>query len=199
MPLVEVVPHPKTSTTAIESALSFYKKIGQNPVLVKQETPGFVANRLQAALVNEAYSLVSRGIISAEDLGTIVSQYRDPKIICCSADVPTKPTDSAITTSLGPRWAAVGPFMANAMGGGGGLDGFKALLEHLGPASQVWVEDMRRHSFHFTDENIGTLVESVKGELGGKDIQALEAQRDREIIGIFKAKQDKNLDTGAQT
>jgi hypothetical protein len=46
-------------------------------------------------------------------------------------------TDACVTTSLGPRWAIVGPFMANAMGGGGGSDGFRHLLEHLGPATET--------------------------------------------------------------
>ena len=70
MPLVEVVPHPGTDQAATQRALQFYQSIGKAPVLIKQETPGFAANRLQAALCNEAYSLVNRGILSAEDLGT---------------------------------------------------------------------------------------------------------------------------------
>lgn len=69
VPLVEVVPHPETSQSAIETAINFYKGLNKEPVLVKKETPGFIANRLQAAVCQEAYSLVSRGVISAEDLG----------------------------------------------------------------------------------------------------------------------------------
>jgi len=69
MPLVEVVPHQGTSDGAIKGALAFYKSVGRKPVHIKQEVPGFAANRLQAALCNEAYSLVSRGVLSAEDLG----------------------------------------------------------------------------------------------------------------------------------
>ena len=69
MPLVEVVPHPNTSQTAVATALNFYSSAGKSPIHVKQETPGFAANRLQAAVVNEAYSLVARGILSATDVG----------------------------------------------------------------------------------------------------------------------------------
>lgn len=69
MPLVEIVPHPKTAASIIESAKSFYKSLGRTPVHIHEELPGFAANRLQVAVLNEAYSLVSRGIISAEDLG----------------------------------------------------------------------------------------------------------------------------------
>ena len=69
MPLVEVVPHNGTGAEYVTRALEFYRSLGKDPVLVKQEVPGFIANRLQAAVCSEAYSLISRGIISAEDLG----------------------------------------------------------------------------------------------------------------------------------
>ena len=51
------------------AAYQFYKDLDKDPVIVNQETPGFIANRLQAAMCAEAYSLVTRGIVSAEDLG----------------------------------------------------------------------------------------------------------------------------------
>jgi 3-hydroxyacyl-CoA dehydrogenase len=72
MPLVEVVPHPGTSDATITTALEFYISLGRQAIHIKQEVPGFVANRLQVALCNEAYSLVARGIVSAQELGEIV-------------------------------------------------------------------------------------------------------------------------------
>ena len=69
VPLVEVVPHPATGSEYVDAACQFYKSLDKEPVLVKQETPGFIANRLQAAVCAEAYSLISRGVVSAEDLG----------------------------------------------------------------------------------------------------------------------------------
>jgi 3-hydroxyacyl-CoA dehydrogenase len=73
MPLVEVVPHPGTNTATIATAIDFYNSLGRKAIHIQQEAPGFVANRLQAALLTEAYSLVSRGVISAEDLGKFSS------------------------------------------------------------------------------------------------------------------------------
>jgi 3-hydroxyacyl-CoA dehydrogenase len=73
MPLVEVVPHPGTSDAATATALQFYNSLGRKAIHIRKETPGFVANRLQAALCNEAYSLVSGGIVSAQELGKTVS------------------------------------------------------------------------------------------------------------------------------
>lgn len=74
MPLVEVVPHAGTNAISIKTAMGFYKSLGKSPVHIHHETPGFVANRLQAALGNEAYSLVQRGIVSAEDCGIVLFQ-----------------------------------------------------------------------------------------------------------------------------
>jgi 3-hydroxyacyl-CoA dehydrogenase len=71
VPLVEVVPHPGTPDVYVQNAMEFYRALGKKPVLIKQETPGFIANRLQWALCCEAYSLVTRGIVSAEDLGKL--------------------------------------------------------------------------------------------------------------------------------
>lgn len=87
MPLVEIVGHPGTSPQAIDRAKTFYNSVGKRPIVVKQETPGFVANRLQAALINEAYSLVSRGVLSAEDLGQWKATYIQPR-------EPKDPTDT---------------------------------------------------------------------------------------------------------
>ncbi|KAI4746946.1 putative hydroxyacyl-CoA dehydrogenase [Aureobasidium sp. EXF-12298] len=164
MPLIEVVPHTGTSDNVIQGALAFYKSVGRKPVHIKQEVPGFAANRLQAALCNEAYSLVSRGVLSAEDL------------------------DACVTTSIGPRWAVVGPLLANAMGGGGGSDGFRHLLEHLGPASKEWIEDMTAHTFPWTSESLDALTKSVGEELDDKDMAALERQRDDRLVEMFKAR-----------
>jgi len=77
MPLVEVVPHSGTSETAISTALQFYSSLGRKAIHIKQEAPGFVANRLQAVLCNEAYSLVSRGIVTASELGDQAFATRD--------------------------------------------------------------------------------------------------------------------------
>jgi 3-hydroxyacyl-CoA dehydrogenase len=95
-------------------------------------------------------------------------------------------TDACVTTSLGPRWAIVGPFMANAMGGGGGSDGFRHLLEHLGPAIETWTKDMQQNAF-----SIDKLTTSVNDELSGKNVSALEQQRDKQLVQLFKIKGER--------
>jgi 3-hydroxyacyl-CoA dehydrogenase len=82
----------------------------------------------------------------------------------------------------------VGPFLANAMGGGGGSEGFQHLLEHLGPATRVWVDDMQAHKFDWSEESIDALGSSVADELKGKDVKELEQKRDSDLVEFFKAK-----------
>ncbi|KAK8205265.1 hypothetical protein M8818_004977 [Zalaria obscura] len=177
MPLVEIVPHPGTDPTIVQAALDFYTAMGKCSVLVKQELPGFVANRLQAAVGNEAYSLVKRGVLSAEDL------------------------DACMTTSLGPRWAFTGPFMSNVMGGGGGRDGFKHLLGHLGPAAKAWTDDMNAHVYVYNEENLEALDKSVQKMLDDVDAQQVEAQRDDLLINFVEREEgsfSSGLDSSIQ-
>lgn len=69
IPLVEIVPHPGTSEDVIQRTKEFYSSLERYPVVVQKEVPGFVANRLQCALLMEAFSLVQRGVVTPEELG----------------------------------------------------------------------------------------------------------------------------------
>lgn len=72
VPLVELVPGPATDPGLIDSLEGLYRFIGKNPVRVQREVPGFIANRLQAALGREAMALVEAGIASPQDIDTVV-------------------------------------------------------------------------------------------------------------------------------
>ena len=86
VPLVEVVAAPRTAPAVVEHLLALSRTIGKEPVAVRREVPGFVANRLQYALLREAYALVESGVCDVEDV------------------------DRAVVAGLGARWAAIGPF-----------------------------------------------------------------------------------------
>ena len=58
MPLVEVVPAPWTDTEVVDRTVALMKDIGQAPVVVKKEVNGFILNRLQYAVIMEAWRLV---------------------------------------------------------------------------------------------------------------------------------------------
>jgi 3-hydroxybutyryl-CoA dehydrogenase len=103
--LVEIVPAAATAAAVTDRVEEFSRAIGKQPVRVA-DVPGFVANRLQYALLREAYHLVAAGV-------------------CSPADV-----DRVITAGLGPRWAAIGPFLSMDLAG---LDVHRAVVEQLFP------------------------------------------------------------------
>jgi 3-hydroxyacyl-CoA dehydrogenase len=188
VPLVEVVPHPGTEAKYTTQAIDFYRSLNKSPVLVRQECPGFIANRLQAAICNEAYSLVNQGIVSAEELGQLdsISVLLVFQISLLTWFFDLK--DITVTAGLGLRWALTGPFMTNVLGGGGGKTGFKNLIEHLGPGSQVWKKDMDAHPFLWDSESIGKLDASVQELLNTVDPKVVEEQRDEVLVKVVLLK-----------
>lgn len=79
--------------------------------------------------------------------------------------------------------------MANAMGGGGGSQGFRHMLEHLGPAVQAWLEDMKAHQFEYMPENYDKLGASISEEMKNKDTEQLERERDEQLIELLSLQQ----------
>jgi 3-hydroxybutyryl-CoA dehydrogenase len=104
--VVEVVGGEHTAPETLETLSSWMEELGKAPVVVRRDTPGFVVNRLQYALLREAYALVDAGV-------------------CSFADV-----DRAVTYGLGARWAAIGPFETMDLAG---LDVHSAVAENLWP------------------------------------------------------------------
>jgi len=97
VPLVEIVMGEKTDPSLAEQVCALYKSIHKKPVLVKKDIPGFLANRIQHALMREALSLVEAGIASPEDI------------------------DDAVRYSFGFRYAAVGPMTQKEISGWDGM------------------------------------------------------------------------------
>ncbi len=165
IPLVEVVPGEKTSEQAVEAALAFYSAVGKKPIRLRQELPGHVANRLQAALWQEAYSLVERGVATVADI------------------------DTAIAHGPGLRWAVLGPFANQHLSGGPG--GIAHVLEHLGPPTEAWWRDLGRVTL--TPELVAKLVAGVDEELAGVDPAELIARRDAVLAALLAAKARTDL------
>ena len=102
VPLVELCGAPWTSPEAIDRARDIYREIGQVPVTINREINGFVLNRLQGALLAEAFRLVGEGYISAQDL------------------------DHAMKDGLGLRWSFLGPFETIELNAPGGIPDYCA-------------------------------------------------------------------------
>ncbi len=159
MPLVEIVPGEKTAPEAVQEALAFYRALGKAPVVLHREINGFVGNRLQAAALRESIYLVKQGVVSVEELDTLV------------------------TNSLGLRWAAVGPFKGFHLGGGPG--GIKHFLTHLGPMFQGLFEELGE--VHLNGETISEVARQAEEAYGPMPNPLMAHERDRKLLGILQS------------
>lgn len=106
VPLVEIVKLDHTETGIVEKVSLLLKQYGKVPVVLNKDVTGFIANRLQAALLREALYLLKENVADAESIDTVV------------------------TESIGMRWALKGPFATVDYGG---LDIWQKVLENLLP------------------------------------------------------------------
>lgn len=106
VPLVEIVQHDETKPEIVKITMDLMRKIGKSPILLKKEIAGFIANRLQTALMREAFYLLKEGVADAEDI------------------------DTAITAGPGFRWAFTGPIEIADFGG---LDTWQRVFDNVSP------------------------------------------------------------------
>lgn len=108
IPLVEVCPGPETDPAVTEWTMAVLRDVGTTPVLMDKEVPGMIGNRIQFAMLREAWSLWASGIASAEAIDTVVRN------------------------TLGRRLGITGPIESADMGGLDTLHAFAAsLLPHI--------------------------------------------------------------------
>lgn len=102
IPLVEISGAPWTAPEALVRARQVYEQIGQVPITVLKEIEGFILNRLQGALLAEAFRLASEGYVTPQDL------------------------DKTVADGLGLRWSFMGPFETIELNAPGGISDYCA-------------------------------------------------------------------------
>ncbi|MET9350561.1 3-hydroxyacyl-CoA dehydrogenase NAD-binding domain-containing protein [Streptomyces termitum] len=150
VPLVEVVAGERTDPAAVDDAVAFYRGLGKTPVVLRRTVPGFVANRLQSALLRESVHLVREGVVTVAEL------------------------DGIVTASIGPRWAAVGPFRAFHLGGGPG--GLRHWFRHLGVGLERGWAGLG--SPPVDEATVGTVIAQADEAFGDRSYEELAADRD---------------------
>ena len=168
MPLVEIVPGEKTAPEAVAEAAAFYRTLGKAPVVLHREINGFVGNRLQAAVLRESIYLVQQGVVSVEELDTVV------------------------TNSLGLRWSAVGPLQGIHLGGGPG--GISHFLTHLGPVFQGLFDELGEA--RITAETAEQLTRQTEQAYGPMPNPRMAAERDRKQLGVLRSNAGVSRDLG---
>lgn len=169
IPLVELVPTPWTSDAAIAAARTLLEDAGQAPILVRKEVPGFVLSRIQIALINEAISLVGRGVVDPDDL------------------------DRVMRHGLGLRWAFLGPLAVMDLNG---ATGFASYIKHL---RQTYVEvgNDLRVSEPWTEEAVRAIEAARRAEVPAESVPERQRWRDRRLMALRAHLRDAERDIGA--
>ena len=163
IPLVEIAPGEKTSRETIERTRRFYESVGKAPVVLRREVPGYLANRMSAALWREAINLVVDGVASAEDV------------------------DRAIHLGPGLRWAVMGPHLLYHLGGG--KEGIRYHIEHLRAAKEgIWrtLKDWKT----MPEKTTEILEEQLPGI---ENLGDLAEERDETLARILRAISGKTV------
>jgi 3-hydroxyacyl-CoA dehydrogenase len=159
VPIVEISPAPFTAPEVVARTRALQEKVGQVPILVKREVEGFILNRLQAALLNEAWRLVKEDYVSVEDL------------------------DKTIKDGLGLRWAFMGPFETIDLNAPGGVPDYAA---RYGPKLHGMMQDVRYEPW---DSALIGRVEAERRKLMPQGRHAeREAWRDRRLMALIAHK-----------
>ena len=159
IPLVELIRSPKTSDETLQVAYDLMVKIGKTPAIIQKEVPGFVGPRLQAAVIREAFSIVERGIATAEDV------------------------DLVVRNSFGRRLSVAGPFQVFELAGWDlVLAAFEELYKDLNSSSEI--NPLLREMVE--DDKLG--VKSGRGfyEWTPERIEAIRNRMNRVLIERMK-------------
>ena len=167
VPLVELAPGPLTSPEAMERAEAFYAAAGKEPVVLTRDLPGYLANRLSAALWREAVHLVLSGVATVADV------------------------DRAVAYGPGLRWAAMGPHLLYDLGGG--AEGIRGHVEHLAEVKEGMLRDLATWTT-FPAQTGEVLEAGLAEEKAGRTYGELTAERDKLLIAYLRAQREVRED-----
>jgi 3-hydroxyacyl-CoA dehydrogenase len=168
VPAAELVPAPWTSPEVMERAAMILRGIGQQPIVMQREIDGFVMNRLQGALLEEAFRLVADGYASVEDV------------------------DIGIRDGLALRWSFMGPFETIDLNAPAGVrdycQRYDGLYANLWPSTQ--------HRVDWNGPVIEEIEADRRKLLAADQLQARQAWRDRRLMALIAHKRQAAKDIG---
>ena len=154
--LVELCPAPGTTEYFMERAKTIFANAGFKSAVLDREIEGFILNRLQGAVLREAYRLVNERIAEPNDI------------------------DNVMRLGLGPRWALSGPFETAELNTPGGL---AAHAKRMGPAYKRMGEE-RGESVEWTPELVERVVRARNEARGNVTISERAAWRSRAVAQL---------------
>ena len=160
IPAAEVVPAPWTAPDVVERTRAFLVECGQAPIVMKRELDGFIMNRMQAALLEEAFRLVADGYASIEDV------------------------DIGIRDGLALRWSFMGPFETIDLNAPGGvrdyIERYDGLFDNLFKQMQRRVD--------WTGSLCDAIEAERRKSLPADALQERQAWRDRRLMALVAHK-----------
>ena len=169
IPLVEIVPAPWTDPAIVQQTRDLMAAVGQSPISTTREVNGFIANRLQGALLAEAFKLVEDGV-------------------CSVADV-----DAAIADGLGLRWSFIGPFETIDLNSARGVPGYCDMLGQLYYDLAKEQADPRE----WTPDLIAKIDEQRRAALPLDQHQARQDWRDRRLAALVGHRKEQEKKDGS--
>lgn len=167
--VIELVPAPFTAAQTLERAQALLTAAGMAPVLVRKEVEGFVFNRLQGAVLREAYCLVRDDVASVDDIDRIMRE------------------------GLGLRWSVVGPFETVDLNTAGGI---AAHARKLGPAyARMGAE--RGQDDPWTEALVAEVERQRRALVPADRLAERAAWRDREIMKRVRLAADRSRPTAS--
>jgi len=157
VPAVEVVPAPWTRPEICDRVGRFLTDIGQAPIMMKREIDGFVMNRLQGALLQEAFRLVAEGYARPSDV------------------------DIGIRRGLGLRWSFLGPFETIDLNAPGGARDYAERYEGL--YQTLWAT--QQHIVPWSGRVIDDIEEQLSASLPRAELAERQLWRDRRLMALI--------------
>tara|TARA_R110000751_G_scaffold21653_3_gene61939 strand:- start:97 stop:1032 length:936 start_codon:yes stop_codon:yes gene_type:complete len=165
IPLVEVAPSPDTSEAAVNRTMQLMEQAQQTPILVRKEVQGFILNRLQGALLNEALRLFRDGYVSAEDL------------------------DKTVKHGLGLRWSFMGPFETIDLNAPNGVVDYG---QRYGPLYRD-LDRQRSDDDPWDTATLAALGQERRSQLPSEGLAERQAWRDRRLMALMA--HQRHIDT----
>lgn len=157
VPLVELSPAPWTAPETVERTRRLMEEAGQVPVTLRREIPGFLLNRLQGALLQEAFRLVEQGYASMEDI------------------------DKTVKDGLGLRWSFMGPFETIDLNAPAGIADY---MRRYGPAYHEMAASAGPPE-PWSDDLTAKLEAERRAALAADKLDERQAWRDRRLMSLL--------------
>lgn len=168
IPLVEIVPAPWTDPSIASALRGLMESVGQKPIVLRREIVGFVLNRLQGALLNEAWALFDAGIASAADI------------------------DRSVSDGLGMRWSFMGPFETIDLNAPGGVTDY---AERFGKLYHSIAMD-RQHPKRWSSDLIARVAAERREALPIADLASRCEWRDKILMDLAADRTLKQMEHG---